>query len=91
MRGDAWAIVGYPRSRDGKLYNVAGLLHRGEIVAEYDKQCLPNYQVFDEKRYFAAGDSACVVDVQGVRIGLSICEDIWEEEPTVRAANKTLT
>jgi NAD+ synthase (glutamine-hydrolysing) len=86
MTGDVYAIVGYPRRVDGLLYNVAGVLHRGEILAEYRKQRLPNYQVFDEKRYFEAGDQPCVVEIEGVRVGLSICEDIWVEGPTARAA-----
>jgi len=86
MTGAAYAVVGYPRRDSGKLYNVAGLLHGGEIIAEYRKQCLPNYQVFDEKRYFAAGGEACVVDIAGVQVGLSVCEDIWEEGPTAQAA-----
>jgi len=87
MTGPAWAVIGYPRRQDGVLYNVAGVLHRGKIVAEYRKQELPNYQVFDEKRYFRAGTEPCVVDIAGVRVGLSICEDIWEERPTLRAAS----
>jgi NAD+ synthase (glutamine-hydrolysing) len=74
-------VVGYPRLKDGRLYNMAGVIHAGELVAEYAKQCLPNYQVFDEKRYFEAGSEACVVSVHGVCMGLSICEDIWEPEP----------
>lgn len=86
MTGDAWAVVGYPRREDGVLYNVAGVLHRGEVIAEYRKQCLPNYQVFDEKRYFSPGSEPCVVDIVGVKVGLSICEDIWEEGPTAGAA-----
>ncbi len=86
MTGPAWAVIGYPRRQDGVLYNVAGVLHRGKIVAEYRKQELPNYQVFDEKRYFRAGTEPCVVDIAGVRVGLSICEDIWEERPTLQAA-----
>ena len=86
MTGPAWAVIGYPRRQDGVLYNVAGVLHRGKIVAEYRKQELPNYQVFDEKRYFHAGTEPCVVDIAGVRVGLSICEDIWEERPTLQAA-----
>ncbi|MBP6725116.1 MAG: NAD+ synthase, partial [Halioglobus sp.] len=86
MTGPAWAVIGYPRRQDGVLYNVAGVLHRGKIVAEYRKQELPNYQVFDEKRYFRAGNEPCVVDIAGVRVGLSICEDIWEEGPTLQAA-----
>ncbi len=86
MTGPAWAVIGYPRRQDGVLYNVAGVLHRGKIIAEYRKQELPNYQVFDEKRYFRAGTQPCVVDIAGVRVGLSICEDIWEEGPTLQAA-----
>ena len=86
MTGPAWAVIGYPRRQDGVLYNVAGVLHRGKIIAEYRKQELPNYQVFDEKRYFLAGTQPCVVDIAGVRVGLSICEDIWEEGPTLQAA-----
>ncbi len=86
MTGPAWAVIGYPRRQDGVLYNVAGVLHRGKIIAEYRKQELPNYQVFDEKRYFRAGTKPCVVDIAGVRVGLSICEDIWEEGPTLQAA-----
>ena len=86
MKGPAYAVVGYPRRDSDALYNVVGVLHRGQVIAEYRKQCLPNYQVFDEKRYFTAGSEACVVDIAGVRVALSICEDIWEEEPTAQAA-----
>ncbi|TXS91361.1 NAD+ synthase [Parahaliea maris] len=86
MTGDGWIVLGYPRRISGALYNVAGVLHRGRVVAEYRKQCLPNYQVFDEKRYFQPGDSPCVVDIQGVRVGLTVCEDIWEPGPTRQAA-----
>ena len=50
MDGEAYALIGYPRRVDGLLYNVAGVLHRGEILTEYRKQALPNYEVFDEKR-----------------------------------------
>ena len=86
MTGSAYAVIGYPLSEEGKLYNVAGVLHQGEIVAQYRKQCLPNYQVFDEKRYFSPGDAPCIVTIEGVKVGLSICEDIWEEAPTIQAA-----
>jgi NAD+ synthase (glutamine-hydrolysing) len=86
MVGSAYAVVGYPLDVDGTLYNVAGVLHRGAIIAQYRKQYLPNYQVFDEKRYFSAGSEPCVVNIEGVAVGLSICEDIWEAAPTVQAA-----
>ena len=54
-------------------------------MAEYDKQCLPNYQVFDEKRYFTAGSEACVVSIHGISVALTICEDIWHDEPVAQA------
>ncbi len=78
-------VVGIPGHREGRLYNMAVVIHRGELVAEYAKQCLPNYQVFDEKRYFCAASEACVIEVHGVGVGLSICEDIWEPEPARQA------
>ena len=78
-------VVGYPRERDGVLYNMAAVIHQGRVLAEYAKQCLPNYQVFDEKRYFTAGVEPCVVDIAGVPVGLSICEDIWEAPPSALA------
>jgi NAD+ synthase (glutamine-hydrolysing) len=78
-------IVGYPRFRDGQLYNMAGVIANGQVVAEYAKQQLPNYQVFDEKRYFAAGDKPCVFDLKGVPTALGVCEDIWFAEPMQQA------
>ena len=87
MTGRAHVVIGYPLCEDGILYNVAGVLHRGEIVAQYRKQSLPNYQVFDEKRYFSPGDQPCVVSIEGVMVGLSICEDIWEGSPACQAAD----
>lgn len=86
MHGSAYLVIGYPLRVNGALYNVAGVLHQGKIVAQYRKHCLPNYQVFDEKRYFTPGDEPCVVTINGVAVGLSICEDIWESAPTVLAA-----
>ncbi len=79
-------ILGYPRRRQEGLVNAAGLVRGGKIVAEYAKQCLPNYQVFDEKRYFTAGQGATVVEIAGLPIGLSICEDLWEPAPARLAA-----
>lgn len=79
-------VLGYPALRDGALMNLAGVITRGGVVAEYAKRCLPNYQVFDEKRYFAPGSSAVVVQLRGVSVGLSICEDIWESAPIADAA-----
>jgi NAD+ synthase (glutamine-hydrolysing) len=79
-------ILGYPKEDVGGLFNVAGLISEGRVVAEYAKQLLPNYGVFDEKRYFQPGHGPCVLDFKGARIGLSVCEDIWEEGPTRQAA-----
>ncbi len=84
--GEAYVIIGFPRREGDVLYNVAGVIHRGELIAEYRKQYLPNYQVFDEKRYFQAGDSPCIVSIEGIAVALSICEDIWEDAPTAQAA-----
>ena len=78
-------IVGYPVRRDGKLFNCAGVFLHGECVLEYRKQCLPNYQVFDEKRYFEAGHDAGVFTLKGLRIAVSVCEDIWHAEPMQQA------
>jgi NAD+ synthase (glutamine-hydrolysing) len=71
---------------DDALYNAAGVIHQGRIVDEYFKWSLPNYQVFDEKRYFTAGSEACVVEIHGTRVGLTVCEDIWNPEPAAAAS-----
>ncbi len=81
-----WVIVGVPIVTSSGLMNSAVVLHGGKCMGRYDKQCLPNYQVFDEMRYFRAGDKACVVDLGGVKAGLTICEDIWNPEPAAAAA-----
>jgi len=82
----ATVIVGYPKQVEGpKLFNMVGVLQNGQWVAEYAKQVLPNYQVFDEKRYFTEGRSACVFPIHGVPTALSVCEDIWHDEPIRQA------
>nr|WP_093311296.1 NAD+ synthase [Allopseudospirillum japonicum] len=82
---DLGIILGYPAQREGKLYNMAGFFYQGQTLGEYAKHCLPNHQVFDEKRYFHPGTQACVVHFRGVRLGLSICEDLWHPEPIMAA------
>lgn len=72
-------IVGYPKKVDDALFNMAGVLVNGKLLGEYAKQELPNYSVFDEKRYFHAGSEALVVDYQGHQLGITICEDIWHD------------
>ena len=76
-----YIIVGYPKEVSSGLYNAVAVLRDDEIVAEYFKQKIPNYSVFDEKRYFLDGNESCVVDIEGVPVGLTICEDIWFPEP----------
>jgi NAD+ synthase (glutamine-hydrolysing) len=71
------AIVGYPEQSGGMPYNSAALLREGRIEATYRKQALPNYGVFDEKRYFLPGNAPCVFKLEGVPVGLTICEDVW--------------
>jgi NAD+ synthase (glutamine-hydrolysing) len=81
------AIVGcLDRDANGRLYNAAAILADGRRAATYHKQCLPNYGVFDEKRYFAPGAHAQLITVGGIRIGVMICEDLWEPQPIRRLA-----
>jgi len=78
-------MVGYPDYTDDIIYNAAALIRDGKLLANYHKQELPNYLVFDEKRYFKQGQESCVFELNGIRVGLLICEDIWEPAPA-RAA-----
>lgn len=78
-------MVGYPHYADGGIYNAAAVIRDGDVLANYHKQELPNYKVFDEKRYFRHGKEPRVVEIKGIRVGLLICEDIWEPNPA-RAA-----
>ena len=78
-------LVGYPEYSGGVLFNSAAWLRDGHRVANYRKQRLPNFQVFDEKRYFTPGDSAVAVELDGIRIAPLICEDVWHVEPAASA------
>jgi NAD+ synthase (glutamine-hydrolysing) len=79
-------MVGYPEYADGGIYNAAAVFHNGQRLANYRKQFLPNYRVFDEKRYFRSGTQTARVVLNGVRVALLICEDIWESPPAQGAA-----
>ncbi len=84
------AVVGWPQSAGAVTYNVAGVLRDGAVAAVYRKRMLPNYAVFDERRWFDVDPDGgdCVFEVKGVPLGLLICEDLWHPEPlaeTVRA------
>lgn len=78
-------VLGFPESIDGKLFNALTVLKGGSRLATYHKQCLPNYQVFDERRYFHAGAEPCVLNIAGIRLGFTICEDMWEQIPFKQA------
>ena len=71
-------VVGHPEEHGGRRFNAATVIENGLKKAVYRKMRLPNYEVFDEKRYFDAGSEACVVTLGGVRCGINICADIWE-------------
>ncbi|QNP49074.1 NAD+ synthase [Diaphorobacter aerolatus] len=88
---DLTLVVGHP---DGianepghRCHNAASVIRNGRIEQTYAKQRLPNYEVFDEQRYFIPGNDTCVFEVDGVRMGLLICEDAWYAEPAKAAAN----
>ncbi len=81
-------LVGYPEYSGAQIFNSAALLDDGAILANHRKACLPNYRVFDEKRYFEAGAQPTVAEFHGFRFGLLICEDIWEPEPAQLARSQ---
>ncbi|HEX4869783.1 MAG TPA: NAD+ synthase [Moraxellaceae bacterium] len=85
-------LLGYPGRRDGRLMNLAGVWRDGARVCEYAKHELPNYQVFDEKRYFTPGHAPAVFTLGGRRLGITLCEDIWHAGPAqaARAAGAEL-
>ncbi len=86
---DMVVVVGHPtgggsRTRSVAVqqrFNAASVLREGEVLATYAKRELPNYQVFDERRYFTPGEGVCVFEAGGVKVGLLICEDAWFEAP----------
>ena len=82
------AVVGYAEKEAGKLYNSAALICDGKHVATARKMLLPNYGVFDEKRYFTEGEEPLRFSLKGAQIGLTICEDIWEESGPGKSLSK---
>ena len=74
-------ILGYPHIDHHGTFNSAAILQDGSQKGFYHKQCLPNYGIFDEQRYFQKGLNQVLFDYKGVTIGLLICEDIWHDEP----------
>jgi NAD+ synthase (glutamine-hydrolysing) len=83
---DIVALVGLPLWEHGVAYNAVGVLADGREAGFYRKICLPNYAVFDEKRYFQTGDRLTVLEVGGIRLAVNVCEDIWVDEGPTQAA-----
>lgn len=79
---DCHVIIGHPLLENGQCFNAASVYFQGKLVARYRKQKLPNYGVFDELRYFSPGPAIpCLLNIKGYRLGLCICEDIWQPGP----------
>ena len=74
-------LLGHPEYADGHIYNACSVFSDGEVLAHYRKQSLPNYSVFDEERYFTSDNKPAVFTINGVRVGLNICEDVWSSGP----------
>jgi NAD+ synthase (glutamine-hydrolysing) len=85
LPADLAVVIGHPHEIAGKRYNAASVIHSGRIQATYHKHHLPNYNVFDEERYFEAGDLPVVFEWQGTRYGVLICADIWEPGPALQS------
>jgi len=90
--GEAAVLVGFPEYTRAGIYNSAALIAGGETLAIHRKAELPNYKVFDEKRYFRPGAQPTVAELKGFKVGLLVCEDIWERESAqlARAAGAQL-
>jgi len=83
---DIAVLVGHTAGVSGEeLYNAASLIADGECLGTYYKHHLPNYGVFDERRYFVEGKEACVIDYKGLKLAITICEDIWFSAPAAQA------
>jgi NAD+ synthase (glutamine-hydrolysing) len=87
VTGHCTAIIGWVESDGGQLFNAAAVLHDSKILGSYRKQALPNYGVFDEKRYFAAGTAdQSLYEIAGVIVSVTVCEDVWVDGGPVLAA-----
>jgi NAD+ synthase (glutamine-hydrolysing) len=79
-------ILGHPLRQAGLRYNAVSWIRDHQVIGTYCKQALPNYSVFDEERYFQPGKQALTIECAGVKVGVLICEDIWEQHPAQMAA-----
>ena len=82
---DIFLVIGYPLRQEAKLYNALCVIKGKESLGTYFKQCLPNYQVFDEHRYFAPGTDPLLLEIMGTSCAFTICEDLWESGPIQQA------
>ena len=78
-------IAGYPEYSGAKIFNSAIVIRDGTVLANHRKACLPNYRVFDEKRYFTPGTEPTIVEINGVKAGVLVCEDAWDAVPSRQA------
>jgi NAD+ synthase (glutamine-hydrolysing) len=83
-----YCLVGHPYATRKGLYNAASLIYNGKVLNRYAKQCLPNYGVFDEKRYFISGNKSGIVSIRNIPIGIVICEDLWHTKPIPETAKQ---
>lgn len=80
-----YCVVGHPQSAHNELFNACSLIYNGNILGTHTKKYLPNYGVFDECRYFTPGTASCVIPINGIPVGLVICEDLWFPGPVSEA------
>ena len=78
-------IAGYPEYVGTTIFNSAVVIRDGAVIANHRKACLPNYRVFDEKRYFTPGTEPTVIEINGVKVGVLVCEDVWDAAPALQA------
>jgi NAD+ synthase (glutamine-hydrolysing) len=78
-------IAGYPEYVGTEIFNSAVVIRDGTVIANHRKACLPNYRVFDEKRYFTPGTEPTIVEINGVKAGVLVCEDVWDAAPALQA------
>src|ERR1700688_187765 len=78
-------IAGFPEYEGTRIFNSAIVIRDGVVLANHRKACLPNYRVFDEKRYFTPGTEPTVVELNGIKAGVLVCEDVWEPQPAAQA------
>src|SRR6202030_4625253 len=78
-------IAGYPEYDGARIFNSAIVIRDGEVLANHRKACLPNYRVFDEKRYFTPGTDPTIIEVHGVRVGVLVCDGVWDPRTAAQA------